>query len=350
MTEENKSSILILDDEPAIRLVLVEVLREAGYHVSAAADAAEALRLLANTPFDLVISDIVMPDMSGTEFLGRARVSSPEVEVILITGLPDTASAIEAVRGGAFDYIVKPCTPDMIRTRVSAAVERSNLRRENRRYSLELERLVDERTQEIERLSELLVRDQEDAISYVSSELHDDLGQSLLALKMSLQSIHAKAHQEKPELAEALTYLDKIIHRCRELSHNLSPAALARLGLPQALRELAVEVQRTSGLEVTAEVDALENFFPQNWNIHLYRIAQEAAANAVKHAGAARIAFRAGIESGRMHFSVVDNGQGLLQSDRRGIGLVLMKQRAKVLGARLRVESDSSGVAVHVEF
>jgi signal transduction histidine kinase len=350
MSDNASASILVLDDEPAIRLVLVEVLSDAGYRVSPAAAAAEALQLLDQTPFDLVISDIVMPEMSGTEFLKRARSAAPEVEVILITGLPDTASAIEAVRGGAFDYIVKPFTPDMIRTRVSAALERAKLRRENRRYRLELERLVEERTQEIELLSERLVRDQEEAISYVSSELHDDLGQSLLALKMSLQSIHAAAGSQKAELAEALEYLNRIIYRCRELSHNLSPAALARLGLPQALRELGREVQKTSGLEVVADVDELEDFFPGNWNIHLYRIAQEAAANAVKHARATRIRFLASRDSGRMHFSVVDNGQGLSQSDGHGIGLVLMRQRAKVLGARLRIESEPSGAAVHVEF
>lgn len=345
----NNGKILILDDEPGIRLALSEVLSDAGYAVTSAESASEALGLLERNAFELVISDIVMPDMNGTEFLRRARQLSTETEIILITGLPETGTAIEAVRGGAFDYIVKPFTPDTIRRRAAAALEHYGLRAENRRYREELERLVDERTREISLLSERLVKDREEAISTVSSELHDDLGQSLLALKMSLQSIHASMPAMKTEMAEALEYLGGIIKRCRELSHNLSPAALARLGLPQALIELGREVQR-SGLAVSVDVAALENFFAQNWNIHLYRIAQEACANALKHSGATRIAFKAEIRAGRMHFSVVDNGHGMAETDAHGIGLVLMRQRARLLGAQLRIEAGDSGVGIHVEF
>lgn len=349
MANNDKRSILILDDEPGIRLALTEVLSDAGYAAQSVGSAAEALSLLGHTAFDLVISDIVMPDMNGTEFLRRARQISEDLEIILITGLPETGTAIEAVRGGAFDYIVKPFTPDTIRRRAAAALERRGLREENRRYKKDLERLVEERTREISLLSERLVRDQEEAISYVSSELHDDLGQSLLALKMSLQSIHVSMTDQKSEMTEALEYLGRIIKRCRELSHNLSPQALARLGLPQALIELGRELER-SGAVVSVDVDALESVFPQNWNIHLYRIAQEASANALKHSGATKIAFKAERRAGRLHFSVVDNGRGMAESDTHGIGLVLMRQRARLLGAQLSIESGNSGVGIHVEF
>lgn len=345
----SSASILVVDDEPSIRLALTEVLRDSGYETAAAQDGHVALAVMRDRSFDLVISDIVMPEMSGTDFLARVKTLAPETEVILITGLPDTASAIDAVRGGAFDYILKPFTPDMIRTRVAAALERSTLRKENRRYRDELERLVGERTRDIEELSERLVRDQEEAVSYVSSELHDDLGQSLLALKLSLQSIQSKMAPDRSVLDEPLTYLDRIIKRCRELSHNLSPAALARLGLPQALRELAGEAGR-SGVEITADVDALEGCFPGNWNIHVYRIAQEAAANAIRHGKASRIHFRARRTDSGTVFSVVDNGNGIVHSDKHGLGLVLMKQRARLLGAKLRIESTSSGVGVYLEF
>ena len=91
-------SILIVDDEESIRIVLSEILTNTGYHCAVSPDAVQGIEYLKTHAVDLIISDIVLPQMHGTEFARVIRQMSPDTETILITGLPDTATAIDGIR------------------------------------------------------------------------------------------------------------------------------------------------------------------------------------------------------------------------------------------------------------
>lgn len=150
------SRVLIVDDERGIRFTLGEFLRNAGYDVETADDAAAALRILGERPFDVVVTDIVMPRTTGLELLHAVRETAPRVQVIIMTGEPTAETAAQAVRDGAFDYLFKPITKDaVLRTVANAAKikaiddERERLDAANREYREGLERLVDERTEEL---------------------------------------------------------------------------------------------------------------------------------------------------------------------------------------------------------
>lgn len=106
--------ILIVDDDRANRQLTAEVLRTAGHTVSEAATAREALaRCKANRP-DLVLLDLILPDRTGVDLLGELKALWPELQVVFLTGYPEVRSAVEAMRRGAAEYLVKPVDPETL--------------------------------------------------------------------------------------------------------------------------------------------------------------------------------------------------------------------------------------------
>ena len=119
------ANILIVDDEQAARRTLAELLRRTGYRVTEAASGPEALEHLSRERFELVILDLKMPEMDGTEVLRAARPLSPDTVFIILTAYGTLDSAMVAIRHGAFDYLLKPCTmPEISRAIEAGLAER----------------------------------------------------------------------------------------------------------------------------------------------------------------------------------------------------------------------------------
>src|SRR2546423_1048634 len=146
---EGKPHILIVDDEPEIRNLLCELLREE-YDCATACSAEEALSRLADAEFDLVLSDIQMGGMSGLEMIPHALGRSPETVVVMVSGVQTIESAVEAMRVGAFDYVIKPFDLQHVEVAVSRALEHHDLRAAKRAYENHLEELVRRRTAELD--------------------------------------------------------------------------------------------------------------------------------------------------------------------------------------------------------
>ncbi len=122
--------ILVVDDEESLRRVTQLKLQQAGYEAATAADGAAALELLARNPQDLIITDMKMPVMSGIELLRKVKEDYPEVIVIVVTAFGTIESAVEAMRLGAYDYLIKPINADALKIVVSRALEHHRLREE----------------------------------------------------------------------------------------------------------------------------------------------------------------------------------------------------------------------------
>jgi response regulator RpfG family c-di-GMP phosphodiesterase len=146
--EKGKAQLLIIDDEPEIRNVLSEFLSES-YNCRAVACAEEALALLSTMKFDLIISDITMPQMSGLEMVPHILQLAPETAIIMISGAQTIESAIEALRVGAFDYIMKPFDLRHVELAVERALNHHALLEAKRRYENYLEELIAQRTIEL---------------------------------------------------------------------------------------------------------------------------------------------------------------------------------------------------------
>jgi len=142
--------ILIVDDEVEITEILADLLSE-DYECRRAASAEQALTLLREHQFQLVISDITMPGMSGLEMIPHAKELSPETVVVMISGMQTVESAIGALRLGAFDYLMKPFDLRQVEAVVKRALEHYDLVVAKQRYENHLEELVEQRTAELDR-------------------------------------------------------------------------------------------------------------------------------------------------------------------------------------------------------
>lgn len=136
---DTNGHILIIDDEATLRQMMARVLQRAGYEVTTAAGGKEGIALACEHPFDLVYLDIRMPDMNGLEVLKTIHEKFPDLPVILFTAQPDLHSAVEALRRGATDYLLKPLRPQTVITRTETVLES---RREERRKR-ELQRQIE---------------------------------------------------------------------------------------------------------------------------------------------------------------------------------------------------------------
>jgi DNA-binding response OmpR family regulator len=127
--------ILVVDDEGAIRYSISKTLQRVGYQVHTAASGEEALEMMEQQTYDVVLTDIRMPGLSGVELLAKIKERAPDAVVILLTGYANLESAIESLRLGAHDYLTKPSSSQSIRDSVAQGVERArNLK--NRRMLL----------------------------------------------------------------------------------------------------------------------------------------------------------------------------------------------------------------------
>jgi len=140
--DEYKARILVVDDEESIRNVLARKLESAGYTCDTASDGNDALWKAFMQDYDLMLSDIKMPGMSGMEVLSQMITDHPDTGVIMVTAMSDIQLAVEAMKIGAFDYVTKPFNLDDLIIRVERSLERRKLIMENREYQFRLEQRI----------------------------------------------------------------------------------------------------------------------------------------------------------------------------------------------------------------
>ena len=136
--------ILIIDDEAPLRQTLARILQRAGYEVTTAESGEMGLAILSNASFDLVYMDIRMPGMAGLDALKVIHASQPNLPVILFTAQPDMQSAVDALRLGATDYLLKPLQPEVLIERTRAALARQEKERRKREIQSQIESLQTE--------------------------------------------------------------------------------------------------------------------------------------------------------------------------------------------------------------
>lgn len=134
-------NILIVDDEAALRQTLARILQQAGLSVTTAENAEQALAFLQNNRFDLVYMDICMPGMPGLDALEAARALQPGLPVVLFTAQPDLTSALEALRRGASDYLLKPLKPETLLEKTRAILAAGQLERRRREILAQMDLL-----------------------------------------------------------------------------------------------------------------------------------------------------------------------------------------------------------------
>ncbi|HLW84214.1 MAG TPA: HD domain-containing phosphohydrolase [Candidatus Sulfotelmatobacter sp.] len=143
--------ILVVDDEEPIREIVSTMLTSAGYACKQASSGIEALAVLSfGEEFELMLSDLMMADLDGLGLLERAKEKYPDMPVVMVTAVHDISVALEAIRKGAYDYVLKPFEREILLATVSRALENRRLKMENLNYQMNLESLVEARTDQLQ--------------------------------------------------------------------------------------------------------------------------------------------------------------------------------------------------------
>ncbi len=147
---ELKRRILIVDDDPTIVQIIEQALNFKGYDTRSTTDGLEALKIFQEEGgFDVLLTDLILPSLSGLELLEKCKEIDPTCEVLVLTGFGANEKAVEALKKGAYDYLKKPTNIDELFIGVAKAIEKKKLTLENIAYQMDLERLVEERSAEL---------------------------------------------------------------------------------------------------------------------------------------------------------------------------------------------------------
>lgn len=149
MNDKGKNTLLIVDDDPYVLESISTLLKEYGYTVFTSPNAGDAMKLVEENPFDVVLTDIKMPQVTGIELLQNIHAYNQQVPVILMTAFAELDVAVDAVKRGAFDFITKPYNPDYLLHSVEKAVKYTRFVQMEKNYKSMLEDTVRVRTQEL---------------------------------------------------------------------------------------------------------------------------------------------------------------------------------------------------------
>jgi len=210
--------------------------------------------------------------------------------------------------------------------------------------------------------SRQLIASQEAERKRIASEMHDSLGQRLVVIKnLALFLLRSRRGTVATENdAETITEISdeasSAIAETREISYNLRPFQLDRLGLTKAIEAMIRTTGIASGIRFTSELDNIDDIFPEDLRINFYRIVQESLGNIMKHAQATEVNVRIKRRIENVILTIEDNGRGFTQEARNpqpghsGFGLTGMAERARLLGGEFKVRSvQGHGTIVTVE-
>jgi len=183
----------------------------------------------------------------------------------------------------------------------------------------------------------------------IARELHDDLGPALTAVVINLQLLGSKPDDSKAgrRIEDSIDLVDRMVQRIRDLSLDLRPPLLDEMGLIPALKGYLEAQAERAGIEIEVRGDASSEGLPAEGEITLFRVAQEAVTNAIRHAAARRVLVSVGARDGGLEIIVEDDGKGFdvratLEGPATGkiLGLLGMQERARMLGGDLDIDSS----------
>ena len=362
-------SILIVEDESGTRATLSAILEEAGYKVTGMEKGAEAQKMIKGHSFNVIITDIRLPDVGGMEILELAKEINPDVAVIMMTGYASIETAVNAVNEGAYAYFVKPVNPDEIKTTVTNALKQQRLSLENRRLVDSLQRsnrLLFEANEELKRATQA----KSEFLANMSHELRTPLNVIIGFSELMRDEVPGQINNEQRQCLDDVLgssqHLLNLINDVLDLSKieagtakfRLSSLELAEVIEPLARTMLPVLAPRQQSLDIKVE-EGLPLVRINKAKIS--EVLLNLLSNATKFTperGELRI--EAVREDNWCRVSVIDSGIGIKQEDQEqifepfyqldnsltrgkggtGLGLALVRQIVDKHGGRVWVESE----------
>lgn len=341
-----KGNILIVDDQPDNLNLLIGLLSEQGYIVRPALSGKLALRSIQSTLPDLILLDIMMPEMDGYEVCTQLKASerTQDIPIIFISALNEVFDTVKAFSLGGADYITKPFQPQEVLVRIENQLRIRRLSEQLLEQNAKLAEEIEERKRVEEALRQASIVEERNRMA---REIHDTLAQAFTGILMQLGAA-SRIMAQDPEAAKVY------IAQARDLSRSglaearrsvaaLRPQLLEDGDLWTALNRLAAQMSSDTETGTVCEAIGTAYPLPQEVENNLLRIGQEALTNAVKHACASSIRMELVYEPTRCVLRVQDNGRGFAidsSSASSGFGLLGMRERSDRIGAHLAIQSQ----------
>ncbi len=339
MSETRAQTVLIVDDDQGLTRLIERCLRREGCSTAAAGSAAAAESWLASRSAELMLLDLKLGDVDAAVFIERLAAAGRLLPFIIITGQGDERVAVEMMKRGALDYLVKDANfIEFLPSRVLRSLDR--LESERRLVAGEIERA---------KLEQQIIEISERERRRIGQDLHDGLGQHLAGLELMVDSLEQRlASQDRPEAERAAAiarHVREAIRQSRALARGLSPVELDANGLMSALRELAANVSALFRVRCRFHCPVPVPVADNIAATHLFRIVQEAVSNAVKHGRAGEIDIILSAAASGLRLEIADNGTGFPSEivGGQGMGLRIMRYRVATLGGAVSVGPGPEG-------
>jgi len=354
---ESQLHILHLEDDPTDAALVQSTLKAGGITCATTRvqNRADFVAALERDGIDLILSDFSLPAFDGFASLKIARARCPDIPFILVSGTLGEELAIDSLKRGATDYVLKERL-----SRLVPAVHRAMQEVKERVERKLAEKKREEYSRKLQVLSRRLVEAQETERRHLARELHDEIGQALTVAQLNLQALLQSPGTEAllPRLKESLEVVERVLEQVHDISLNLRPSILDDLGLEPALRWLTERQAALVGLEAKFHADALEQRLDPVIETECFRVAQGALTNVLRHAQAQAVSVELRKENGQLHLRVRDDGIGFDVAALRekavlgaSLGLLSMEERAALAGGGLEFTSvPKLGTEVHAWF
>jgi signal transduction histidine kinase len=316
---------LVLEDDPADFEILKQDLIDAGFAPECLRVETEAEFVAQLAPgFDVILSDYSLPGWNALHALELYRASRLDIPFIVISGAISEDAAVECMKRGAADYLLKDRMG-----RLGPAIAHA------------IENIAEKRR--AESLASRLLMAQEEERRRISRELHDQVGQTISLLTMELTRTQAALPPGDPtrvRLAACIQLAEDNAAIVRNMALLLRPSMLDDLGLVPALNWQAREVRRRTGMIVTVEAGDACNHLQDDYRTCIYRVVQEALHNATKHAKAAHAHVTVRQEPVQIRVLIDDDGCGFDTRHQKGMGILGMEERVRYLGGAFQIYSN----------
>jgi len=330
---ESPATILIVDDDRGLLRLIEKALRRERFATVTATSGQEAIAWLTQHRPDLMLLDLKLQDIDGKDLINHLEQLNRSVPFIIITGQGDERVAVEMMKRGALDYLVKDVRfQEFVPTVVQRALQQT-----------EKDRRLAAAEQERQRLEQQIADISHQEQRRVGQDLHDGLCQHLAGIELMSQvleqNLTKKGRPEAAQAAKIAQHVREAIAQTRMLARGLAPIELESNGLMSALHELASNTERLFHVTCQFECDPPVLLRDYAAATHLYRIAQEAISNAIKHGKPGRIVIDLVSEGPMGRLAITDDGAGFPKTPdaKNGMGLQIMSYRASTIGAKLEV-------------
>lgn len=291
---------------------------------------------------DIILSDHSLPSFDSFEALSLLRETGSTIPFILVTGTMSEEFAVEVMKLGISDYLLKnrlQRLPDAI----LKAIEKWELQRAKEKTDQDIMQM----NRELRNLSAHLQNIREEERASIAREIHDELGQQLMRIKMDFIWLSSKIkdpdNEVKEKISGSIALVDETVGTIRRINTELRPRIIDDLGLFAALEWQANEFTKRTGISCNLKVDLTEPQFSKSLSIHIFRIYQEALTNVGKHAQAKEVNTELKFINGNMIMSIQDNGNGINEEkmkNERSFGLLGMKERAAMMDGLIGIQSS----------